>query len=289
MFPGFQLHGGIALRLANRARLCFARRALSGAAHNGKTVEGVKAAQNRQHELPASESVANVKGETEGKGSLPDINSTDIGAIPDPHTHDPKKWQKFAWKYLGVLITFGVSYKALHWWVDRVEKEGKQRREDMEISKTAKYETPADRAAQREADTAEAQTLLAKVKSPLGSPIDEADNAKRQDISKEGDPAQVEPAVADTSFQVFRPVQEDEGFISQEDSLKLLEIELEARLKKLREHKQRTREIDLEKKQIKEELKDLRKELATFDSEQTTQAESSVSSTTLNPADTSSK
>jgi hypothetical protein len=206
---------------------------------------------------------------TATKGALPDINSTDIGAIPDPHTNDPKKWQKFAWKYVGVLITFGVAYKTLHWYVGRVEKEGKQRREDMELNKTAKHETAADRAARREEDAAKATALLAQIQSPSART---ADAAGATHVQVAEDKLSVDGSLSnseDMLFQVFKPVQEDEGFVSQEDSLKLLEVELESKLKGLRSAKTRSREIDAEKKRIKEELGDLRIELATFAVEKT--------------------
>jgi hypothetical protein len=226
------------------------RRIVDGNAHNPASVQSASS-------ISASDYTA-------AKGSLPDINSTDIGAIPDPHTKDPKKWQKFAWKYVGALMTFGVAYKTLHWYVGRVEKEGKQRRDDMELNKTAKHETAADRAARREEDSARAAALLAQAQSPIARTAGTAGISHVQMEEGKSSADGSLPNSEDTLFQVFKPVQEDEGFVSQEDSLKLLEVELESKLKGLRSAKTRSREIDAEKKRIKEELGDLRIELATF-------------------------
>jgi hypothetical protein len=213
--------------------------------------------------------ITTAKAKDQGKDlgpklGIPDINSTEIGAVPDPHTHDPKKWQKFAWKYLGALVTFGVAYKVLHWYVAKVEKEGKQRREDMEVNKTAKHETAADRAARREQDAASAAALLANVQNPMGLPEAASTISHPQGTGVESVLNGVSNDSHDMTFQVFKPVQEDERFVSQEDSLKLLEVELEAKLKLLRGQKQRSRETDAEKKKIKDELRDLRTELMMF-------------------------
>jgi hypothetical protein len=216
---------------------------------------------------PVATTTAQVKDQGEDLGpklGIPDINSTDIGAVPDPHTHDPKKWQKFAWKYLGALVTFGVAYKVLHWYVAKVEKEGKQRREDMEVNKTAKHETAADRAARREQDAASAAALLANVQNPMGLPEAASSIAHPQGTGSESVLNGVPKDFHDMSFQVFKPVQEDEKFVSQEDSLKLLEVELEAKLKMLRSQNKRSRETDAEKKKIEDELRDLRMELVMF-------------------------
>jgi hypothetical protein len=205
-----------------------------------------------------------------------DIKSTDIGQVQDPHTNDPLKWRKFAWKYVGALIVFGVSYKALHWYVDSVAKEGKRRREDMEEGKTAVLETPEDRRAQREADAKKAAALLQQAKNPLGTVVAAKSgeiansSAGSADLDTKLSPEEAAERENDVKFQVFKPVEEEEGFVSQEDELMLLEAELEARLKKLRAQK-RSREIDEEKRQVKSELVDVRSELATFSATSKTQ------------------
>jgi hypothetical protein len=211
---------------------------------------------------------------------MPDVKSVDIGQVPDPHTKDPLKWKKFAWKYIGALIVFGASYKGLHWYVDSLSKEGKRRREEMEVSKTAVFETTEDRKRHREADARKAAAMLEHVKNPVGTVAagrtDSADADGVDMLSSGGGDTCITPGVSsaiaeekvdsqkDVVFQVFKPIEEKEGFVSQEDELMLLEAELEARLKKLRALKYRTRETDEEKRQIKAEMLDVQTELALF-------------------------
>jgi hypothetical protein len=210
----------------------------------------------------------------------PDVKSVDIGQVQDPHTNDPLKWKKFVWKYVGALIVFGASYKGLHWYVDSLSKEGKRRREEMEISKTAVFEMAEDRQLHREADARKAAAMLEHAKNPVGTVAaartDSADADGVDMVSSGGGDTCVTPGVSsataegkvdrqnDAGFQLFKPVEEKEGFVSQEDELMLLEAELEARLKKLRALKYRTRETDEEKRQIKAEMLDVRTELALF-------------------------
>lgn len=223
--------------------------------------------------------------------AAPSVNSTSLGmsditGIQDPHTHDPLKWRKAAWKYLGALAVFGVFYKGLHWYVDGVAEKAKQKREDMEIAKTAVYETAADRAARQEEDARKAAQLLEEVKNPVGpsaasatvSTAADADGANtavsdQSDLSASvsgeavGEDAQETQRTrhsSDTGFQVFPPIQDDPVYVSPEDELKLLEVELEARLKKLRAVKTKTRDSEAEKRNIKSELRDVRTELAIF-------------------------
>lgn len=66
---------------------------------------------------------------------IPDVPSSSLGLFEEADAKDPNKWKKFAWKYVGALLLFMVSYKTLHWYVDRVEADGKRRREELEENK----------------------------------------------------------------------------------------------------------------------------------------------------------
>lgn len=217
----------------------------------------------------------------------------DIGSVPDPHTNDPLKWRKFLWKYAGALAVFAVSFNSLRWYRKKLENEGARKREDVEISKTAVNETAADRAAQRAAEAAMQVRSEAdgapSVAVPEGIvPFGVRDPSAVSSTSKVDDVSMlsltdVEEQTKDTArnvkneirsklegaenpsmeFRVFRPVTEqDNSTVSQEDELRLMELELEAKLKKLRSRKQRIREIDQEKQHVKNELKTVRSKLS---------------------------
>jgi hypothetical protein len=194
----------------------------------------------------------------------------DIGDVLDPHTHDPLKWRKAAWKYFGAVAIFGVFYKALHWYVDGVVAEGKRKREDMEIAKTAVHETASDRAAQREADVKKAAELLEQAKHPLGRAGDAAVAAAAGGgVGREAaDTSEIASAAADEGgaepFQLFRSVREEPEYVSPEDELKLLEVELEARMKKLAAVRSPSREERDDMRAAEEELFDVRAELRDF-------------------------
>lgn len=72
---------------------------------------------------------------TEAPPKIPDVPSTSLGLFEEADEKDPNKWKKFAWKYGGAVLLFMISYKTLHWYVDRLEADGKRRREEMEENK----------------------------------------------------------------------------------------------------------------------------------------------------------
>lgn len=210
------------------------------------------------------------------KAPLPEPRSaqvTDIGSIPDPHTNDPKKWQKFAWKYLGAAVVFGFAYNAVHRYVDQKEAEAKERREDLERAKVEVHETAAERAARMKDDMEKAEELLAQAKNPLRPNEQQPNPEKTGENASEADGTAVTsaPPSADQPFRLFKPVQEEENFVSEEDELRVLELELLARLRKLREAPKRTRENDAEKRIVKQELRDVRAELEEFANKNRTQ------------------
>lgn len=171
----------------------------------------------------------------EEKKVIPEVNSTTLG-LEDPQANDPLKWRKFAWKYAGALALFLVAYKSLHWYVDALEADGKRRKEEMEENKVI--------ASEFQEDQARAQTLLNAAQNPAQSIVTE-DNAQNK-----------QPAM------LFKPVQEEEGFVSELDELRTLQVELEAKLKALNAERRQTDEIEQKKWDIHGELKDLAKEIA---------------------------
>lgn len=170
--------------------------------------------------------------------------------------------------------------------MDGVAEKAKQKRDDMEIAKTAVYETAADRAAMRaedarKEDTRKAQQALDAAKNPAEPAAEVIAKSASVPVSDEPSEARTqsppqtvpenamladtqEQKIADTGFQVFPPIRDDPVYVSPEDEVKLLEVELEARLKKLRALKTKTRDSEAEKRAVKSELRDVRVELATF-------------------------
>lgn len=73
---------------------------------------------------------------SKGTDKIPDVPSTSLGLFEEADAKDPNKWKKFAWKYASAVIVFMVSYKTLHWYVDKMEEQGKQQREQLEEDKT---------------------------------------------------------------------------------------------------------------------------------------------------------
>lgn len=66
---------------------------------------------------------------------VPNVPSTSLGLFEEADEKDPKLWKKFLIKYVGAVVLFMVSYKALHWYVDGLKAEGKRKREELEENK----------------------------------------------------------------------------------------------------------------------------------------------------------
>jgi len=56
---------------------------------------------------------------------IPNIYSSSLG-LESPDDDDPKKWQKFGWKYLGSIVVFVIAYTGIGWYADEMEKERKR-------------------------------------------------------------------------------------------------------------------------------------------------------------------
>lgn len=88
--------------------------------------------------VPTGSTVKNQPGER-----IPDVPASSLGLWEEQDAKDPNKWKKFAWKYAGAVILFLISYKTLHWYVDRMEAEGKRQREELEVKKKVSEELHA--------------------------------------------------------------------------------------------------------------------------------------------------
>lgn len=195
--------------------------------------------------------------------SPPVINSLgegaagNIGDIQDPHTHDPLKWRKAAWKYVGAVVVFGAFYKGLHWYVGKVAEEGRAKRADMEVSKTEVFETAADRERRRIEDQKTATEMLEKAQRPLGE-VGETGVGKG-----EGDAVEDEK---DRNFELFKSVKDGEGYVSPEQELRVYETELEGKLAALMEIRAPSVEEREEISAVQQEVYDVQAELKDFES-----------------------
>lgn len=171
---------------------------------------------------------------TEPAPKIPDIPSnswTSIGFEPQDE-NDPHKWKKFAWKYAGAVLVFFISYKTLHWYVDRIEEEGKQQKKGMEEAREFSDE------------------LKKQGSSPLGASIF-ADGPK--ELRRDEQHADL--------LKMLDAAKENESQTSSElDELYRYRGELEEKLRDLRK-RGRTPEIDAEKRDVKLDLKELAKDI----------------------------
>lgn len=191
--------------------------------------------------------------------AMPDVSSTSLG-LEDPMTNDPLKWRKFAYKYAGAVLLFFVSYKTLHWYVDRLEADGKRKREELEENKTIiqgmngpsnpqpNYTVP---------NTGVNPAILANQKpASFGgsdAPVGVAGNAPQ--AGSESMPA----------IRIFDPVkQEEPHLVSELEELWVYKIELEGKLKDLGSQP-RTKETDAERLDIEADLKETVAEIAVLE------------------------
>ncbi|CAN8066776.1 unnamed protein product [Agarophyton chilense] len=166
-------------------------------------------------------------------GKIPDIPSnswSSIGFEPED-ANDPNKWKKFAWKYVGAVLLFFVSYKTLHWYVDRIEEEGQQSKKNLEESREFSNELK------------KGGTTSVNTSSMLQNAVEQNPELKRM----------LEP-ITESSFQTSSELEE----------LYKFRDELNAKLRELRK-RGRNPEIDAEKKEVQIELKALASEISTLE------------------------
>lgn len=187
---------------------------------------------------------------------VPDVSSTSLG-LEDPMTNDPLKWRKFAYKYAGALLLFFVSYKSLHWYVDRLEADGKRRREELEENKTIIQ--GMDEASDHPKDGAisgvrgNPATVASQTPTALGennAPVGLAGAVPQ--AGSEGMPA----------LRVFDSVkQEEPHLVSELEELCVYRIELERKLVDL-DSQGRTSDTDAERQGIEADLKQTEADIA---------------------------
>lgn len=200
----------------------------------------------------AADAVAAKPDTTPAGAGLPDVHSTSLGLDPlDPLYDDPKKWQKFAWKYLGSIVVFLVAYRAVNYYVDKLEEDGKKRRDEVEENKVLKQQFD-----EQEADQLKAKQMLMSAQAPGAAHLQTAGAVA-------GAPQQ--PAA------LFKPVQEEEGFVSELDELRTLQVELQIKIKALSQERNQTAEISDRKWALESELKDLELEIWDLEKEEAKQ------------------
>lgn len=158
-------------------------------------------------------------------------------------------------------------------------EEGRRKREDMEVAKTAVFETAADRAAQREADARKAAEMLEMARNPLGEAGKVRGEgpdgvvgveARAVDAAVDGVSGVEDGAGGgvedekDASFELFKSVKEGKGYVSPEDELRVYEAELEGRLKELLEMRSPSTEEREETASVQQQLYDVQAELSDF-------------------------
>lgn len=176
--------------------------------------------------------------EAKSEGPIPDIRSTSLG-IDNPESNDPLRWQKFAWKYAGAVLLFFVSYKTLHWYVDRLEADGKRMREEVEENKEIVRE------------------IGVGAKNEGGGRMSGGEGSEPVLMTK-AKAAQDERL---PPLRIFDPVKDEEvGMVSELEELYVYKIELEGRLRDLR-GTEWSEEVGREKKEVEDELKGLEVEI----------------------------
>lgn len=234
------------------------------AASSQNTIAAAEAA-TAKPTAPAANAAPAAAAGKEGAPTIPDINSTTLGIehIPDPHTNDPLKWRKFLWKYAGAVAVFLVAYKAVHYYVDGLQEDGQRRRDEVEENKELRK--------QFDADQEKAHRMLATAHSPAAAMGQMAPGAMPGAAPGSGDaepgamgapmPAAGAEGEQPPPMALFKPIQEEEGFVSELDELRTLQVELMAKHKALGKERRQTDEVKSKMWGIEGELKDLDREI----------------------------
>lgn len=176
--------------------------------------------------------------------AVPDVSSTSLG-LDDP-VDDPLKWKKFAWKYAGALVVFGVAYTGLNRYGDHLMKEKKERERGKEKGQwnskpisTADNESPAS--------GGEESNVGTSLRSPAGGAMTNTDNM----AVEQGTSWQVLPSITGVK----------EITLNERDELELRELELASRLKEMQNSRSERWEAN-EIKSVERELREVERELA---------------------------
>lgn len=201
-------------------------------------------------------------GDTTTSSQIPNVPSTSLGLFEEADEKDPNKWKKFAWKYVGALVVFMISYKTLHWYVDRLAADAKRRREEVEENKQIAQEL-------RSSSPANSAPTLANPSSeePSFTPVAELDpnaspTAGGGADSDTGDPtfaslANGEDGSPNTPLEFLEQINSKIPVASSElDELRAYRLELQGRISELN---------GLDNSHV--ELPDLKEELIGLDEE----------------------
>lgn len=237
------------VRVANAQRqVCQTPRAGSVTPVGGATAGGETKAKTAGSVGVGKDANVVVKGEVKGEAaSFPDVNSTTLGLDPYEIEDDPKKWQKFAWKYLGSIVVFLIAYRAVNKYAESLEKDGKELREVVEENKVLAKQFEEEDKKSRE----RAEVMLKKVQQPGRVQQEQQGQEKQQQ---------------QVGMSLFRTVEEEDGFVSELDELRTLRVELEVRLKAL--EKANSVEAKDEMWKVEREVKDLDREIEELEMEE---------------------
>lgn len=234
------------------------------AADVGRTVEVSSASEpSKLGNGPAQVATADAAEANSAKPDpkIPDVPSTSLG-MEDPDANDPLKWKKFAFKYAGAVLLFMISYKTLHWYVDRLEADGKRQRAEVEENKEILREISSPRASTPLAASSSitpaasaAPTVGADLGSSQGHPRNQSAAAAIQDESL--------PAL-----RIFDQVKEEEPHVVSElEELYVYRVELETKLRDLRADPS-SKENGAQQREIKSELKELENEIMVLEAQE---------------------
>lgn len=220
----------------------------------GNSTQSATVAASSPPESPTDKSV-----DAKSSTSIPNIPSTSLGLFEEADQKDPNKWKKFAWKYAGAVLLFMISYKTLHWYVDRLEADGKRRRAEVEENKKIAQELrvaePANSVSTFAGVSSEGSSLTPAVGmdsalTMAGGADSTVDDATLGGLKGEDDSPQ-------TPLELLEQISAKIPVASSElDELRAYRLELEGRISEL------TR---LEVSHV--ELPDLREEMGSLDEE----------------------
>lgn len=177
--------------------------------------------------------------ETATNPTMPDIQSTSLG-LEDP-TNDPKWKQKHILNYIGMFVAFGICYKSIGWYADKLDEEGKLKRDDVEERKAARSVYDEELKIMKDRH----ELLMRSQQQPPQMQAQAQAQAQAQVL-----PAAV-PPTAD-----YTPIQQHKNFVSEIDQLRMLRDERAVELKSV---------DSTRRDELRAELADLDAEIASLE------------------------
>lgn len=186
--------------------------------------------------------------------TIPDVPSTSWSTLffEEKDLNDPNRWKKFLWKYAGAVLLFFISYKTLHWYVAKMEADGKRRKKEIEEDRqmAKKIMSPGRSAAPQPVQGNAVQTVTSDAVVADGGGQGFAVVAPAVDSAQTDQPPEPgndEPTRWPVSTEL--------------EALYVYKVELETRMRDLR-GESKTAETDAAKREVRVELKALQKEIA---------------------------